>query len=62
MKLPTYYCPHCKRFKRDIWIDRINGEFATFCRGCRTDLIRTDSILFEIVEERVLRNEHNRSI
>lgn len=22
MKLPKYYCTHCKRFKRDIWIDR----------------------------------------
>lgn len=54
MRLPTYYCPHCKRFKRDNFLDRINGEYRTYCRGCLTDLIPTENLLLEIIKERII--------
>lgn len=57
MRLPTYYCPHCERFKRNNFIDRIDDEFGTYCRGCLTELITTESILFEIVKERSKRKD-----
>lgn len=56
MRLPAYYCPHCKRFKRNNFLDRINGEYRTYCRGCLTDLIATENILLEIIEERIVYN------
>lgn len=71
MRLPKYYCPHCKRFKRDNFLDLINGEYGTYCRSCLTDLIATENILLEIIEEWIKNGniiveeeniEHNRSI
>lgn len=50
MRLPAYYCPHCKRFKRNNFLDRINGEYRTYCRGCLTDLISTETELQNMLE------------
>lgn len=56
MKLPKYYCPHCKRFKKDNFIDREHGEFVTYCRGCGTTLTLTETLLHNMIEN-FLENE-----
>ena len=56
MRLPAYYCPHCKRFKR--WYQITNGDIDYGnCKHCGTSAVVTECIIEELIAEKVERDE-----
>ena len=52
MKLPKYYCTHCKRFKK--WYqkktDSVTGDM--FCRHCGGDVLYTECRIKRIIDSK----------
>lgn len=59
MKLPEYYCPHCRKFKKkkDItWIMHLGGyrtdRYTYICKHCDCEeVIKTEELFKEFIEE-----------
>lgn len=59
MKLPEYYCPHCRKFKKkkDItWIMHLGGyggkRYTYICKHCDSkEVIKTEELFKKFVEE-----------
>lgn len=51
MKVPRYYCPHCRKFKRRTQI-RIS-EYATcyWCAACNEEIVEVSSWILEQVRK-----------
>lgn len=67
MRIPNYYCPHCKRFKRFFQVDRDDGYNS--CKHCGTPCNDVEEMLKDYVEQELsyqnligsLRNESKNS-
>ena len=52
MRLPAYYCPHCKRFKR--WYQVTNGDIDYGnCKHCGTEVVDTRLVIESVIEREV---------
>ena len=56
MRLPAYYCPHCKRFKRFYQITNGDYDFGN-CKHCGTEAVCTDSVILDLIAENIEKHE-----
>ena len=47
MKIPKYYCPNCKRFKRRIQIRTSEYAIVYWCAACGEEIEEVDQWLYE---------------
>lgn len=55
MRVPSFYCPKCERFKKWFQVERVvlaevNAEIY-YCRHCGSRLIETEEFFLKIVKQ-----------
>ena len=50
MRIPSWYCPHCKRFKKWYQITNVDAYDFGRCKHCGTDAIHTLDLFDEFME------------
>ncbi len=51
MRVPNYYCPNCKRFKRFYQVTNIDAADFGYCKHCGTRCVETEEVLQEYIEK-----------
>lgn len=49
MRIPNYYCPVCKQFKKHREV--VNGGRMMYCRKCYCRVVNGENMLLEYVEK-----------
>ena len=55
MKVPSYYCPHCDRFKK--WRETTYDGYGLACKHCGYRVKETEDVFREFIKEYIKRNE-----
>ena len=58
MRIPSNYCPNCKRFKKWYQVTNVDANDFGNCKHCGTKCIYTEKILKDYVEK-IIRGDKN---
>ena len=50
MKIPSHYCPHCKRFRKWYQVTNIDANDYGYCKYCGTGCYDTTIIVKILLE------------
>lgn len=51
MRVPSYYCPHCGRFKKLFQVEWCEYSLNFYCRHCGNRIMETEELFLDIVKQ-----------
>lgn len=55
MRIPMFYCPHCKRFKNLFQVTNVDAYDYGNCKHCGTECVETRLVLEALIKREVER-------
>lgn len=53
IRIPKYYCTHCKRFKKWYQKETDPSSGYMYCRHCGEDILYTDEVVKRILKRKI---------
>ena len=51
MKIPSFYCPNCKRFKKWYQVTSVDGQDFGNCKHCGAECVDTSNYFKKFIEK-----------